>query len=673
MTFNNIARLSSLLFLSSLIALMILSGGAEVRAQSTHTITINNNCSETIWIGANAAQAIQSVTINGQAITTLGGWEMTNGQTATVQVPLTWTSGRFWARTGCNFQSDGTCPAAGIGNNPPPNCCDTGGCVDSNGKFALNCAQTGTPPSTLAEISFTQNIQESYDVSLVDGGNVSVDMVPDPSTYDCTEKDSPCINMNNLPGSNSPNCTQDSDCFQLFGFGYKFKCDPATNLCVNPFFCGSPGCSDKSGCAPAGITQSLLPPSNWDPSSILAIAQTDCPSTQQITDTQNQGSTYVGCIAPQKLCRQACGGSNPLCTAPFTCGPTSGFCEKNGVVIGSDCDTTVGNTTKGNLWACEGPNAGSCFTTGSTDPNCCGCPSWTPGFPNGAPDGACVAGNNSLWGTNAEPAITSFNTASPTAYAFPFDDAIKLFDCQAKTGSVTNYTINFCCVNNDGDSLCNLQDSDADGDGITNDNETFSGVTASFSRREIEALNDPDGDGVENMFDLDSDNDGLTDIVEARAGELDQDRDGRVDDMTDTDGDGLPDAADPDQGGLDLRSPDTDGDGTEDFVDTDSDNEGGSDFEENGGFEADGDGLPDATVDENSDGLLDIFDGQRGGMPLEEMDSDGDGVPNQLDATGGGGNSNCSIAPAGTTTGSIPLYLLIPALILVRRLIRKKV
>ena len=677
MTPTNITRLSSLLFLSSFMALLIFSGGERVYAQSTHTITINNNCEETIWIGASAAQAIQSVTIDGKAVITLGGWELGQNKTAVVEVPLTWANGRFWARTGCSFNAQNKCDnqmvtVNGV-NRIIANCCDTGGCVDSNGDFALDCAQTGLPPATLAELTLVSSGQDSYDVSMVDGGNVSVEIIPDSSTYDCTGNGN-CIFTGNLPGKNSSTCSRDSDCFPLFGFGYKWKCDPNLNMCVNPFFCGSPGCTDTGGCAPVGLTQSVLANSTWA-SSGFAVSESSCSSELRLLNDQNQGSTYVGCFAPQKFCRQSCNADGD-CGPPYTfnCG-ASGFCEDSGgAILGADCDTVVGNTTKNDLWGCTDVNSGSCFsTTSGADPNCCGCPSWAPGFPNGAPMGACVAGNNSLWGTNAEPAVAPFNTASPTSYAFPFDDAIKLFDCQAKEGSVTNYTINFCPNDPDGDSVHSVGDIDSDGDGITNENETFVTVTALTSRDALGAPNDPDGDGVENMFDLDSDNDGLTDIVEARGGELDKDGDGRVDDTADSDGDGLPDAADPDQGGLDLRPPDSDGDRMEDFVDTDSDNEAGTDFEENGGFEADGDGLPDATIDENSDGLLDIFDVQRGGMPLQEQDADGDGIPNQLDVSDSGGSSNCSIAPLGAGGGSMPLYLLIPALILVRRLIRKKV
>ena len=408
MTFSNMTRLSSLLFMSTFIALMLFSGANQVYAQSTHTITINNHCSQTIWVGSNPD--VQSVSVGGTPVTTLGGWEMTQGQTAIVQVPLTWTSGRLWARTGCSFNTTSNeCDEKMVTVNGNQyiiaNCCDTGGCVNADGKFALDCTQTGLPPATLAEFSLVPSGQDSYDISMVDGGNVSVEIIPDSSTYDCDSNNGNCIFTGNLPGKMTSTCSQDSDCFPLFGFGYKWKCDPTMKKCVNPFYCGSPGCTDSGGCAAVGLTQSVLPNSTWSPTD-LAIAQSSCPSEQILTNDQNQGSTYVGCFAPQKFCRKSCSADGD-CGPPYTfnCGTTSGFCEDSGgTVLGADCDSAVSAsgsesaTTKGDLWACTGVNAGSCFTTGSTDANCCGCPSWAPGFPSGAPNGACVAGNNSLWG-----------------------------------------------------------------------------------------------------------------------------------------------------------------------------------------------------------------------------------------------------------------------------------
>ncbi len=661
-------------------------------AQSTRTITINNNCSDTIHVGA--FPSVTSVLVGPTAVTTLGGWTMASGDTATVTVPNNWNSGRFWARTGCNFATGTTpviCPTPGPGNTPPANCCDTGGCFNSDNNYGLNCAQSGGPPATLAEFTFTPGAQDNYDVSMVDGGNISVDILPDPSTYDCST-DQNCIFTGTLPNGKTT-CTQDSDCWALFGFGYQFKCDTTLQQCVNPYRCGSPGCSDTNGCAPDGITQSLLAGCTWDSGSdsVLAIPKSTCPTELQFTDTQNQGSTYVGCIAPQKFCRTAC-TSNAQCPAPFTCGTTSGFCERsNGDILGADCDTAsipcssnsdcvspatcVNNvctggsaTTYQDLWQCTGTNAGSCFTTGSTDPNCCGCPSWAPGFPTGA----CVAGNNPEWHTVAEPIWEVFNDACDSAYSFPYDDTIKLFTCIGSGGGVVNYTVNFCCVNADGDSLCNDDDADGDNDGIPNDTETISSIVSMnlASSRQGPPTNDFDNDNILNHLDLDSDGDGIPDHTECN-GSNDQNRDGVSDNFFDTDSDGHHDLHDPDQQGLVLICVDTDGDGNPDYLDHDSDDDGKTDANEAGGTDQNQDGILDNASDRNHDGLADSVEPDEGGTPLPVPDSDGDGTADFRDADSGTGNNGCAIA--SPQTGFLPnaLYLIIPALILWRRLLRE--
>jgi len=313
-------------------------------------------------------------------------------------------------------------------------------------------------------------------------------------------------------------------------------------------------------------------------------------------------------------------------------------------------------------------NAGSCFTTGTTDANCCGCPNWAPGFPNAAPDGACVAGNNSNWQSAAQPIFTAFNDASPTAYAFPFDDAIKLFACEAKSGSVTSYTINFCCINSDEDNVCDKNDTDLDNDSIPNNDEILAIAPQNLTREAGMDVNDIDGDGVTNEFDLDSDNDGLLDIVDAGDAVLDQNFNGRVDDNTDVDLDGLADIGDPTEGGKILIPPDTDGDGIPNTLDIDSDNDGRTDFEESGGYgDKHGDGLVDDKTDSNGDGYLDVFDPDFGGTPLTIVDSNGDGLPDRLDASDG--NSGCSLAPKGQSS-SILILMLLPTIVIWRRIFR---
>lgn len=68
-------------------------------------------------------------------------------------------AGRIWARTGCNFNQNGQ------GH------CETGDCGDR-----LQCnGAGGVPPATLAEVTLRgSGGQDYYDVSLVDGFNVPV-------------------------------------------------------------------------------------------------------------------------------------------------------------------------------------------------------------------------------------------------------------------------------------------------------------------------------------------------------------------------------------------------------------------------------------------------------------------------------------------------------------------
>ena len=66
-------------------------------------------------------------------------------------------------------------------------CCDSGNCIDSSGQFAMVCGQPGVPPATLAEFNMIPidiaPYQDYYDVSMVDGSNIPMQIVPIPNTY----------------------------------------------------------------------------------------------------------------------------------------------------------------------------------------------------------------------------------------------------------------------------------------------------------------------------------------------------------------------------------------------------------------------------------------------------------------------------------------------------------
>ncbi|XP_028113346.1 thaumatin-like protein 1 [Camellia sinensis] len=112
------------------------------------TFTFVNKCDNTVWPGilANAGSPRLDST----------GFELPKDSSRTFQAPTGW-SGRFWGRTGCNFDGSesGSCSTADCGS----------GQAECNGAGA-------TPPATLAEITLGSGGQDFYDVSLVDGYNL---------------------------------------------------------------------------------------------------------------------------------------------------------------------------------------------------------------------------------------------------------------------------------------------------------------------------------------------------------------------------------------------------------------------------------------------------------------------------------------------------------------------
>ncbi|KAL8166057.1 hypothetical protein V2J09_007556 [Rumex salicifolius] len=127
---------------------------------SATIFTLLNQCSYTVWPGTLSA-----------AGAALGNGGLVLPPSASVQFTVSpgW-SGRFWARTGCNFD--------GAGNGH----CTTGDCGSG-----LQCnGAGGVPPVTLAEFTIVgSGGQDFYDVSLVDGYNVGVGVKPSGGTGAC--------------------------------------------------------------------------------------------------------------------------------------------------------------------------------------------------------------------------------------------------------------------------------------------------------------------------------------------------------------------------------------------------------------------------------------------------------------------------------------------------------
>lgn len=325
----------------------------------------------------------------------------------------------------CGYWKQCTSYACSASNNCDPQFqCDTGTCTNAAGKKARSCVNSGTESPTVAEVfmrSFSDG-SDFYDVSMVDGGNVPVQLSPDPETYDMATSDAV-----RSPESKAT-CSTDADCIVKNTDGTKdtsWVCstrnDGTKGKCINRLVCGGPGC--VSDCAKYGF--GLTGKSMWGGRN-LAITQKDCPASLEIM----AGATYVGCMTP----KDACNHGTSFQRDTLMCGKSA-----------KSQQPTQGTDAYKNLFQCDGDYATSCYSAGATS-SCCGCPDWS--FQGGK---GC-ANSNPLWTTKLGPAGTTpealykvFNTASPSSYTFPFDDKTALFTCKGRNKDLgVNYTITFC-------------------------------------------------------------------------------------------------------------------------------------------------------------------------------------------------------------------------------------
>ena len=117
-----------------------------------------NDCNQTIWVGGWE---------KGNRMPGDGGFRLDAGQRRTITIPGGRWEGRFWGRTGCNFDAAG-------------GTCETGRCAGGE-----RCTQPGEPPVTLAEITLSgDNINpDFYDISIVDGYNLPMAFGPLPGSH----------------------------------------------------------------------------------------------------------------------------------------------------------------------------------------------------------------------------------------------------------------------------------------------------------------------------------------------------------------------------------------------------------------------------------------------------------------------------------------------------------
>ncbi|KAG7611098.1 Protein kinase domain [Arabidopsis suecica] len=139
----------------SLSLMFLLVSHFFVSGVMSRNFTIENKCDYTVWPGFLTMTTAVSLPTN--------GFSLKKGESRVINVPPSW-SGRLWGRSFCSTSSTGNFS------------CATGDC----GSGKIECSDSGArPPTTL--IDFTLDAtdgQDFYDVSVVDGYNLPLVVVP---------------------------------------------------------------------------------------------------------------------------------------------------------------------------------------------------------------------------------------------------------------------------------------------------------------------------------------------------------------------------------------------------------------------------------------------------------------------------------------------------------------
>ncbi|XP_050205751.1 thaumatin-like protein [Mercurialis annua] len=174
--------------------------------------TISNRCKTTIWPGILAGA--------GKPQLLGGGFELKPGLSVNINAPLAW-SGRIWARTGCTFGTSGR-----------------GSCLTGDCGGVLRCnGAGGQPPASLAEFTLNSPL-DYYDISLVDGFNLPISVMPsNPSRCKATK----CVSDLNK------NCPIP---LQVKWHGQVVACKSACYALNQPQYCCTGAYSTPKTCSP---------------------------------------------------------------------------------------------------------------------------------------------------------------------------------------------------------------------------------------------------------------------------------------------------------------------------------------------------------------------------------------------------------------------------------------
>eukprot|EP00475_Leptophrys_vorax_P035768 TRINITY_DN593_c0_g1_i2.p1 TRINITY_DN593_c0_g1~~TRINITY_DN593_c0_g1_i2.p1 ORF type:complete len:391 (-),score=95.60 TRINITY_DN593_c0_g1_i2:35-1207(-) len=259
------------------------------------------------------------------------------------------------------------------------NKCNSDGCASSGGV-------------TLTEFTLSKYGTDFYDVSIINGVSVPMEMVPNvqggKDDYTCRGAGSKADGYNwnfNPPSndyvwvtleSNLRSCNSDNDCSAL---GSEFVCGTSRNPAGNIF---------KKSCG-----------------------------------------KKLGYWSADQIC-----GMNPNQGAPFNCQVPS-------TDAGSGLRMVDYLLCRNGISSCYAANAPS---------NCCGCADWWEiGIPEVSSNSTRCRNKSNFWNSQVLPTLKFLKQGCPKCYTYPFDDMTSTFVCSngnpgTRSYNTVSYSVNFC-------------------------------------------------------------------------------------------------------------------------------------------------------------------------------------------------------------------------------------
>ncbi|CAI9272282.1 unnamed protein product [Lactuca saligna] len=207
------------------LAILTLSFISSFNSITSSTFTLTNQCNYPVWAGLLSGA--------GTAPLPTTGFPLQPSQSNSVEVPPGW-SGRMWGRTLCSTDSTGRFS------------CVTGDC----GSGTVECNGSGAaPPTTLAEFTLNgANGMDFYDVSLVDGYNLPMMVVPQGGTGgNC--------NVTGCMADLNKNCPTALRLTATGGSDESVACKSACEAFGDPMYCCSGAYSTPQTCSPTSYSE----------------------------------------------------------------------------------------------------------------------------------------------------------------------------------------------------------------------------------------------------------------------------------------------------------------------------------------------------------------------------------------------------------------------------------